>query len=64
MFEKFRSAGGTNNECAMSSTAKSSQEEITWSFNRVRELRSQGLTKAQAVEQVKRERRDQPWIKK
>ena len=66
MFDKFRNKDGTiNGASAMAELTGLSQEEITWSFKRLKQLmHNDGLSKKEALAVVKEESKNKPWAQK
>lgn len=65
MFEKFRNQNGTyNGAAALSAVTGLSQDEVIWTFKRIKQLmHEEGKTKKEAAEIVKEEGKSKPWLK-
>ena len=64
MFEKHRNPDGTySGTAALSEATGLSQAEITWAFQRMKDLLREGKTVLQVKDQVREEAKDKPWEK-
>lgn len=64
MFEKHKNPDGTyNGATLLAEVTGLSAEEVTWTFNRLRQLKNEGKTVEEAKAIVREEEKNKSWTK-